>query len=75
MAPREQLGLDVSGDHGVDSVNQQHRRQVLGQLGQLVQISLIVLLILRCSGQREEQDGRVSTFLPAQLSFDLSNKI
>ena len=56
---------DTGGDHGVKSLHQQHRRQILGQKVELLQISLGLVVVLGDLGQGQEQHGRVGALLPA----------
>ena len=55
---------DIGGHHGVKSLHQQHRRQILGQKVELLQISLRLMLGLGDPGQGQEQHGRVGALLP-----------
>ena len=59
------LQLDVSGHHGVETMDQEHWGQVPGQQVQLVQISLVLVTILRNGWERKEEDSCVGTFVTA----------
>ena len=61
------MTLDTGGDHRVESVHQEDRREVLGQKVQLLQISLRLVLGLGGPGQGQEQHGGVGALLPARL--------